>query len=119
MNPEAIQLLGSAQQILDHSSTSTTSTARVAAFLARQAAEVMIEDRCATLVSEQVARATGRSKASILKSLDTTPAGTTLIRAWNQLSRYCHEHAYELAPSVAEVRAMCVQLMRVMEGEAA
>jgi hypothetical protein len=97
---------------------------RLAAFLARQAVEELIDTRCATLCDFPVVVGTTKAKLAVLKSLDTTPAGGILIDAWHQLTGFCHQHAYQLAPTVAEVREQCLAVERAClanvspEGEA-
>lgn len=87
-------------------------SARLAAFLARQAVEDLIDARCAALTGVQAVVGTARAKLAVLKSLDTTPAGPALIDAWHQLTGFCHHHAYQLSPTVAEVRAQCAAVER-------
>jgi hypothetical protein len=60
----------------------------------------------------QVVGATAKAKLAVLKSLDTTPAGAVLIGAWHQLTGFCHQHAYQLSPTVAEVREQCLAVER-------
>ncbi|BBY73579.1 hypothetical protein MPRF_04780 [Mycolicibacterium parafortuitum] len=101
----AIEMLGRAQQIL------TTPTAgglspRMAAFLARQALEEIIEQRCGAL-GAAASGATTRSKLLILRALDEPEVADAAALAWNRLSNACHLHAYEMQPSVAEVEQLC------------
>ncbi|WP_170092328.1 hypothetical protein [Mycobacteroides abscessus] len=91
-------------------------SARLAAFLARQAVEDLIDARCAALTGVQVIIGTARAKLAVLKSLDTTPAGPVLIDAWHQLTGFCHHHAYQLSPTVPEVRAQCAAVERTCLG---
>jgi hypothetical protein len=84
------------------------SSARLAAFLARQAVENLIDARCAAVCGVQVVRGTAKAKLAVLKSLDTTSAGTVLISSWHQLTTFCHQHAYQLSPTVGEVREQCL-----------
>jgi hypothetical protein len=86
--------------------------------------EELIDTRCATLCDFPVVVGTTKAKLAVLKSLDTTPAGGILIDAWHQLTGFCHQHAYQLAPTVAEVREQCLAVERAClanvspEGEA-
>jgi hypothetical protein len=91
-------------------------SARLAAFLARQAVEDLIDARCAALTGVQVINGTARAKMAVLKSLDKTPAGPALIDAWHQLTAFCHHHAYQLSPTVPEVRAQCAAVERACLG---
>ncbi|PIB73370.1 hypothetical protein CQY22_017060 [Mycolicibacterium brumae] len=91
-------------------------SARLAAFLARQAVEDLIDARCAALTGVPVVTGTTRARLAVLKSLDTTPAGPVLIDAWHQLTTFCHHHAYQLSPTVPEVRAQCAAVERACLG---
>lgn len=108
----AAALLAQADAILAGHSVSHSAT--LAAFLARQATEALIEARCTELVGP-VRDATTRSKLAILKALDHTDGGKALILSWYRLSGYCHVHAYELPPTVGEVRSACEQVMAAVK----
>jgi len=101
----AVALLGQAQQILATRGTGGLSS-RMAAFLARQALEEIIDERCADLAAPAPS-ATMRSKLLILRALDTAEAADRAAVAWNRLSNACHVHAYEMQPSTAEVEQLC------------
>lgn len=60
----------------------------------------------------QIVVGTARAKLAVLKSLDKTPAGQTLIDAWHQLTGFCHHHAYQLSSAVPEVQAQCAAVER-------
>ena len=74
--------------------------------VARQAVEVLIEQRYVA-VGASCDRATMRSKLAILRALDDPQRADQLASLWHQLSDCCHQHAYELSPTVVEVRALC------------
>jgi hypothetical protein len=42
-----------------------------------------------------------------LRVLDESEFADAASVAWNGLSNACHHHAYELAPTVGEVRHLC------------
>ncbi|OBG34928.1 hypothetical protein [Mycolicibacter heraklionensis] len=108
MTNDAELLLSRAAALLDSPDKAAAgNSARLAAFLARQAVEELIDTRCATLCDFPVVVGTTKAKLAVIKSLDTTPAGGTLIDAWHQLTGFCHQHAYQLAPTVEEVRVQC------------
>lgn len=94
------------------SPTAVGNSARLAAFLARQAVEDLIDERCGQLCGVPVNTDNTRAKLSILKSLDRSPAGDTLISAWHRLTSFCHQHAYQLSPTTTEVRAECEAVAR-------
>ena len=91
-------------------------SARLAAFLLRQAAEELIDDRCAVLCGVPKVTGTMKAKLAVLKSLDTTPVGAELISVWYRLSGFCHQHAYQLSPTVSEVRVQCRALQQACLG---
>lgn len=113
MTTEAEVLLARADALLaapEHAAVGNS--ARLAAFLARQAVEDLIDARCALLCGVQSVVGTMKAKMAVLKSLDTAPAGVALIGSWHQLTGFCHQHAYQLSPTVEEVRAECRALER-------
>ncbi len=87
--------------------------ARLAAFLARQALEEIVEERLSDLeVSAPWANA--RSKLIILRALDNAEAAQSAQVAWNRLSEACHVHAFEMQPSTAEVTHLCRQVASLL-----
>lgn len=101
----AVELLAQAQRIIKESRPDGLS-ARMAAFLARQALEQIMDQRCTDL-GAPASWASTRSKLAVLRSLDTEEAADAAAIAWNRLSSACHVHAFELQPSVAEVKHLC------------
>ena len=98
--------LRNAELLLDGSHGAAGGSARLAAFLARQALEELVVERCVAL-GVDIERPSMRSRLVILRSLDTPERADAAALAWNRLSNACHHHAYELAPTVAEVRHLC------------
>jgi len=101
----ATDLLKHAQRVVKEPRADGLSS-RIAAFLARQALEEIIELRCADL-GAPAPWANTRSKLVILRSLDTEEAADRAAIAWNRLSVACHVHAFELQPSAAEIEYLC------------
>lgn len=101
----AVELLDRAQQILTTRSTGGLSS-RLAAFLARQALEEIIDERCAAL-GASASSANARSKLLVLRALDSAEEADRAAVAWNRLSNACHLHAYEMQPSTAEIEQLC------------
>lgn len=101
----AVELLGQAQRVIREPRADGLSS-RMAAFLARQALEQLIDQRCVSL-DAPASRASTRSKLAVLRALDTEEAADSASIAWNRLSAACHVHAFELQPSVAEVEYLC------------
>lgn len=101
------ELLAYAQQLLAGLGKSTSgNSSRLAAVVARQAVEECINERCEA-VGAPCDRATMRSRLALLKALDDSQRADQLASLWHQLSASCHQHAYELSPTVGEVRALC------------
>lgn len=101
----AVELLAQAQTVLKGSRADGLS-ARMAAFLARQALEEIIDQRCVNL-DAPASWATTRSRLVVLRALDTQDAADRAAVAWSRLSVACHVHAFELQPSTAEVEHLC------------
>ena len=101
----AVDLLRQAQRIVKQSRADGLSS-RMAAFLARQALEEIVEIRCAH-VGARAPRASTRSQLVVLRALDTEAAADHAAIAWNRLSVACHVHAFELQPSAAEIEYLC------------
>ena len=113
MTSDADALLARAGDLLDApASAEAGNAARLAAFLCRQAVEDLIDSRCAELCGVQTLTGTWKAKLAVLKSLDQAPPGNALIGAWYQLTGFCHQHAYQVAPTVAEVRAQLLAVKR-------
>lgn len=87
-------------------------SARLAAFVARQAVEALIDERL-KVVGAECAGASMRTRLAILRSLDGAERTAQIEFAWNQLSACCHHHAYELAPTVGEVRVLCERVVEL------
>lgn len=108
MTAAAEHLLARAEALLDSpDGAAMGNSARLAAFLLRQAVEELIEGRCESLCEGQAVVGSQKAKLAVLKSLDPTPVGGALIDAWHQLSGFCHQHAYQLSPTVHEVWMLC------------
>jgi len=101
----AAELLGQARQLLASRSPGALSP-RMAAFVARQALEEIVDRRCAAL-NAPAPSASMRSKLLVLRALDDPAVADRAAVAWNRLSNACHVHAYEMQPSVAEVEDLC------------
>lgn len=85
-------------------------SARLAAFIARQGVESLVDAYCIEL-GAPCARARMSAKLAIIKSQGEADHAQALSYAWNHLSACCHEHSYELGPTVAEVRNLCLTVM--------
>lgn len=119
MSTAGQRLLAHAGALLDRPDKAAVgNSARLAAFLARQAVEELVDARCALLCGVRAVEGTTKAKLAVLKSLDTATAGRVLADAWHQLTGFCHQHAYQLSPTVAEVRAQCAAVQRTCLSDA-
>ena len=90
-----------------------TGSSRMAAWLARVALEDGVVQRLERL-GHDTRRASMRSRLTCLSVLHDECAADAEF-AWNRLSGACHQHAFELAPNAAEVRALLIQVKRLVE----
>ncbi|SEH47732.1 hypothetical protein SAMN04489835_0261 [Mycolicibacterium rutilum] len=78
---------------------------RTAALLARSVLEEWIEEQSASWVSPTLGYPTTRSKIIALGAVRGAE-GERTRRVWHRLSRAVHHHAYELQPTVSEIRQL-------------
>jgi hypothetical protein len=106
------ELLGYAEQVLNGTISLGARGPRTAALLARQAFEDWLDELSASWSSEIVSDRppTTRSKLVALGALHGMELGERAKRVWHALSRAVHHHAYELQPSVVEVRQLVGQV---------
>lgn len=107
------ELLDYAGQLLDGSITLGARGARTAALLTRCALEDWLDDQSATWSMAPRLRPTTRSKLVVLGALRGPETGERAKRAWHDLSRACHHHAYELQPSITEIRQLLRQVRQL------
>lgn len=112
------ELLGYADQVLDGAYGLGARGPRTAALLARRAFEGWLDELSASW-STQVDSdrpPTTSSKLVALGALQGMDLGEQAKRVWHALSRAVHHHAYELQPSVSEVRQLIGQVRKVCSG---
>lgn len=96
--------LGYARDVLDGAVPMPRGrSTRAAAVLARQALEDAARGLCRS-AGFDLDKATMRSRLVALRVLADDTAADAAGIAWAGLSRACHQHAYELAPTTGEVR---------------
>ena len=103
-------LLDHAEQLLDGKVLLGTSGPRTAALLARCALEIWLEEQCASWAPTDYPFPSNRSKLVVVEVLGDRDIGIQARWVWEALSRSVHHHAYELQPSVAEVRHLVEQV---------
>ncbi|HEX5407969.1 MAG TPA: hypothetical protein VFX16_37365, partial [Pseudonocardiaceae bacterium] len=88
---------------------------RAAALLARQALEDTARARCRS-AGFDLDKATMRSRLIALRALAGRADADAADIAWAGLSRACHQHAYELAPTTGEVRRLIAMVATLSPG---
>ncbi|MGC5027605.1 hypothetical protein ACLQ3K_22880 [Tsukamurella sp. DT100] len=107
-------LLARAEELLQSGAPAGAgNSARLAAFLARQEVESLIDARCRDVTGADVTGATMKARIAVLRALDETATGRVLAAAWYELSGYCHHHAYELSPAASQVRGVVAAVIEV------
>jgi hypothetical protein len=91
---------------------------RIAAFLIRQALEEEVSARCAHLAARIDYPVRMRSRLLVLGALDQSGAAAKAEYAWNALSRACHHHAYELAPTASELLHLLTVVTELVDSRA-
>lgn len=103
-------LLRHAERILDGKVALGSSGPRTAALLARCAFEVWLDEQSSSWAPTGYPFPSNRSKLVVLEVLGDRNVGVRARSLWEALSRTVHHHAYELQPSVAEVRYLVDQV---------
>lgn len=105
-------LLGLAARVLDGSiRLSRVAPARTACWLARRALESLITDLLRARNVEPGTAATRSRLTCLSVAYANNPLLVTEVSTlWDQLSRTCHHHAYELTPTVGEARDLVFRL---------
>ncbi len=107
-------LLGAAR---DQLTSAAPLSLRRACWLARAALEEAIDERlraCGIIAQN----ASERAKLSCLEGIyaDQRELSATIDYAWGRLSEACHQHAYELSPTYAEVEHLICLVGEVSSG---
>ena len=97
-------LLGHARALLQRGSTSTAGLwPRASALLARQALEAALDDFWQEKGIDLV-RCSARAQLICLRTYyPDKAAARQAYQVWGALSRACHHHSYELAPTAGEL----------------
>lgn len=115
---DRVELLGYAEQVLDGTVSLGARGPRTAALLARRAFEDWLDELSSSWSSEVISDRppTTSSKLVALGALQGMELGERAKRVWHGLSRAVHHHAYELQPTVAEVRQLLGQVRSIAGG---
>lgn len=105
-------LLGLAAGVLDGSvRLSRVAPAQAACWLARRALESLITDLLRARNVEPGTAATRSRLTCLSVAYANNPLLVTEVSTlWDQLSRTCHHHAYELTPTVGQARDLVFRL---------
>jgi hypothetical protein len=100
------EVLAMARALLDRASPETAGLwPRAAALLGRQALEMAVDEYWATRRIPLESIPTRQQMICLRDYLDDEELAGRVHHAWNALSRACHQHPYELAPTVGELSA--------------
>jgi hypothetical protein len=103
-------LLDHAEEVLEGKVALGSSGPRTAALLARCAFEEWLEEQSSAWAPTSYPFPSTRSKLVVLEVLIDRDVGVKARWIWDALSRSVHHHAYEMQPSVAEVRHLVDQV---------
>jgi hypothetical protein len=98
-------LLAAARDIQERPAAATAGLwPRAAAFLARQALEAGLAQLWdSSPATAGLSRCTTRSQLACLPDVLDAPTARRVAYVWAALTAACHHHAYELAPTAAEL----------------
>lgn len=112
-------LLGMARQLLDRASPETAGLwPRAAALLGRQALEMAVDEFWAARRIPLDSCPTHQQLICLREYLGDADLAGRVHLAWNGLSRACHHHPYELAPTAGELATLVDtvgELLRAVE----
>ncbi len=112
---DAELLLDTADRLLAHVVPGTRGVwPRAVAFALRAALEMEL-DAYWRRVQPEVVHAPMRSQLLLLRSYTGADVAAEAVEAWHVLSRACHHHAYELAPTAQELRRWLQQVRSISE----
>ena len=112
--PDPVTLLQWSRETLDTEGLPTTQRTRAAALLARQALEqAVIATNAGIHGAMRHVRGFHTQLLCLPAATDDTVATETSL-AWATLSRTCHHHPYEMAPTVAEMQHLQATVERVL-----
>ncbi len=114
--PARSALLDHAEQVIDGKVALGASGPRTAALLARCAFEEWLDEQSASWAPKDYPFPSTRSKLVVLEILGDRDVGAQARWTWEALSRSVHHHAYELQPSVSEVRNLVEQVRGLTGG---
>ena len=114
---EAKELLGHARDLLKRRSGSTAGLwPRASALLARQALEAALDDFWRDKGID-LARCSSRAQLICLRTYyPDKDAARHAYQIWGALSRACHHHSYELAPTAGELEGWIAGVDQFRQG---
>lgn len=104
---EAAQLVAAARDLLKRASPATAGLwPRAAALLARNALEIGVDEYWTRKRIPLEPCPTFTQLLCLREYLDDADLAGRVHHAWNALSRACHHHPYELAPTAGELEGL-------------
>jgi len=104
---EAAQLVAVARDLLKRASPVTAGLwPRAAALLARNALEIAVDEYWTRKRIPLEPCTTHTQLICLREYMDDADLAGRVHHAWNALSRACHHHPYELAPTAAELETL-------------
>lgn len=104
---EAAQLVAAARDLLERASPMTAGLwPRAAALLARNALEMGVDEYWTRKRIPLEPCPTFTQLLCLREYLDDVDLAGRVHHAWNALSRACHQHPYELAPTAGELEGL-------------
>lgn len=113
-------LLGMARQLLDRASPETAGLwPRASALLGRQSLEMAVDEYWAARRIPLDSCPTLQQLICLREYLGDADLAGRVRHAWNALSRACHHHPYELAPTAGELDALFETVAEMLKAVAA
>jgi hypothetical protein len=110
------EVLAMARDLLDRSSPSTAGLwPRAAALLGRQALEMAVDEYWVARRIPLDACGTRQQLICLREYLDDAELAGRVHHAWQALTRACHQHPYDLPPTVSELRGWVVAVESLMD----
>jgi hypothetical protein len=103
------EVLAMARQLLDRASPETAGLwPRAAALLGRQALEMAVDEYWVARRIPLDSCGTRQQLICLREYLDDADLAGRVHHSWNELTRACHQHPYELPPTAAELER-CIE----------
>ena len=108
-------LLDHAHRMIEGREGPTGAWPRAAAFLTRQALEGALDGLWSATLPAMQGASRSTQLACLVRVLDDHALIADVRAAWSSLSRACHYHHYEIAPTAAELQRWIRQTERLIQ----